>query len=413
MATADLFDRVSDLLEEIGAEKSAAVTKRAMDDPGSKGGTSSHPSATIEDDSEVGQPAPEGAQSADNTKTVKEQTPGVVDKVPPVTPESAPKQDEVQLGQGVDAAKPTGEDPGVERDYKGTKDDPAAGSRGLGGTEHPASGDFGEKYSADQLATMSDTQLFKLASDIGNEVLADIANGFLAPPKQAAAPTKVTPEQAAAAGYKAASTVGQPTDSDVAAGNIIVQVVKTAQHQADLIAQYLQQTQKALKAAEDEMEDPTGGAAEGEDHGTEEAPTDPAAGEAGGAGGEEEALLAAMAGGAPEGAGAAEMAPGAGGMPGEEAAPGGGGAGLGAPPDAMGGMSEEEALQQLAMALMELGIDPAMLAQAGGPAPKLASAVSQYKKAGKFKLAETKTAAERSVRDYMKSYIIELCKRSR
>jgi hypothetical protein len=87
--------------------------------------------------------------------------------------------------------------------------------------------------------------------------------------------------------------------------------------------------------------------------------------------------------------------------------------GMGGPPDALGGMGEEDALQQLAMALMELGIDPAMLAQAGGPAPKLASAVDGYKKSGKFQVASTKTAAEREVRDYMKGYISELCKRSR
>jgi hypothetical protein len=104
-------------------------------------------------------------------------------------------------------------------------------------------------------------------------------------------------------------------------------------------------------------------------------------------------------------------------------------------------------LQQLAMALMELGIDPAMLAQlvaggaggaegagvppdagmppgAGGPPPeaippelagaaKMASAVQNFKAAGKFKFTEAKQGSEeRHIRDYMKDHILELLRRS-
>jgi len=471
MATADLFDRVGDLLEEIGAEKKAAdssPTKRAMDDPGGHTGPSSHPS-TKGDDGELSQPAPEGEQSADNSSAVKEQTPNTPDSMPELTPESAPTQDEVQLGQGVDAAKPTGEDPGTENDFDGTKEDPPEGSaKNQGGTSHPASGDIGEKYSSDALARLSDAALFKAAADMGNELAADMANGILETSagivgqghsKQAMKTKRHCPDcstdyegdkcscgytmgkmgaanSAADAGYQAAAAVGDATDQEKMAGHVLSEVIKTAQHQAGLIAQYLIAEKQAMEEGD---EDPLAGGAEGEAHGSEEGGGMPP--EAGGGGGGDAELLAAMAGGAgggmpPEGGG---MPPEGGGMP-----PEGGGmppeGGMGAPPDALGGMGEEEALQQLAMALMELGIDPSMLAAAGGggggmppeaggmppeaggmppeamgmeaPGPKLAAAVDNFRRSGRFRVSETKTAAERQVRDYMKGYITELCKRN-
>jgi hypothetical protein len=106
-------------------------------------------------------------------------------------------------------------------------------------------------------------------------------------------------------------------------------------------------------------------------------------------------------------------------------------------------MNQEQALQELAMALQELGISPEELAQmaqqggpgggggalAAGPPPdmgggpggppmpppeaaaegaKLASAVKRFKLAGKFRYSEAKTAAQREARDQIKSYIQEL-----
>jgi hypothetical protein len=263
---------------------------------------------------------------------------------------------------------------------------------------------------------MADDDLFKLAADLCNELLADVANGLFEPTKKAeetpATPgqSAATPAESADAGYKAAAAAGDATDVDQVAGQVITQIVKTAHHQADLIASYLSQEKAAMEGEEEEV-DPTGGAGEGEDHGTEETeggegPTEapPEEGsplEGGAPGGGEE--------GGPEMGGPPMGGPEMGGPPmgGPEMG------GMGAPPEALGGMGDEEALQQLAMALMELGIDPAMLAQAGGPAPKLASAVTDYKKTGKFQVSETKTAAERQVRNYMKGYINELCKRSR
>ena len=71
------------------------------------------------------------------------------------------------------------------------------------------------------------------------------------------------------------------------------------------------------------------------------------------------------------------------------------------------------------MALQELGIDPAVLAQfaaqSGNPdGGKMAAAVTTFKRSGKFQFTEAKQgSAKRSVRDYMKGYINELCNRSR
>ena len=78
-------------------------------------------------------------------------------------------------------------------------------------------------------------------------------------------------------------------------------------------------------------------------------------------------------------------------------------------------MDENKALQELAMALEELGIDPAALAAiAGDEGGKMAAAVTTYKGSGRFQFAEAKQgSAERNVRDYMKGYIAELCQRSR
>jgi hypothetical protein len=119
-----------------------------------------------------------------------------------------------------------------------------------------------------------------------------------------------------------------------------------------------------------------------------------------------------------------------GGMPPEAAA------GAGAP---MGGEpSQEEALQELAMALQELGISPEELMQsmggaAGGgapmggdvgggemPAPKMAAAnelktigaaVADFKRSGLFEIKEARTKRARELRDNMKAYVRELVSR--
>ena len=437
MSASSIVDNISALVEELGTEKTA------MDDPGGQDGQSTHPIAKTDD---PGEQAPsEGARSAENTKDIKKDIPQSVDATAEATPGNAPTQDEVQLGQGVDAAKPTGEDPSNESDYKGDKEDPpSAGNKDLGGTSHPAGGNVGEKYSADKLAAMDNETLFKTAADLGNELAADIANGHFNQPvagthvKQAMRTLTACPKchkdyegDSCDCGYTA-KTAGDANSAAQAGENlaklaaaqeqtatqVITNVVKHAHYRADLTAEYLR-THHAQLQKQAMEEDPMGGGAEGEDHGSEAVGGPGDGGEGAPGGGEEIAALLA-GGGGPEGA-PPEM--GGEGMPPEGmGGPEGGPEGM--PPE-LGGMGNEEALQQLAMALMELGIDPAELAGAGaggpemggGPpmdmqGPKIASAVENYRKSGKFEVAEAKTAAQRKVRDYMKGVIREIHSRS-
>lgn len=427
--TPSLFDRVASLVNEIGADEAATV-KSAMDDPGGAEGPTSHPSKKPDDDEQA---ATEGEQSADNTKRVKDMIPDSVDSTADATPANVPKDTDHQLGEGVDKAKPTGEDPSTEDDFKGKlTGDKRQGDQG--GTTHPASGDYGEKYSADAVAAMSDAELCKAAADLGNEIMADIANGVFS--KDAAKPADAN--AAAKAGEKVAQdTAAASNDLDEIASGVVQDIVKAAYDQADMVTDYIQRKLAAQKRAEGEGEDddPTSGSENGEDHGSEDASSDPT--DAPPAEGGEEAppegaeqLLAAMGGegggmgGEMGGAPGLEMggAPGPemGGAPGPEmGGMGGMGGEMGGPPPEMGAMNDEQALQELAMALLEAGIDPAELAAlagAGGPpeAQKIASAVTDFKRSGKFRFSEAKEgSAQRKVRNYMTGFVTELWQRSR
>jgi len=442
MSNQSLFDRVSSLVAEIESEKTAAVQeKRGMKDPGGYEGPSSHPTTKADDD-EL-ETAPEGAQSADNTKIVKEEIPEAVDAKPDATPSNVPKSDDTQLGQGVDKAKATGEDPASEEDYQGK---PTGDKRegDMGGTTHPADGTYGEKYSSEKLAEASDNDLLKLAADLGNEVASDLTNGHFSQPQQ------LSPEQAAQAGANLAKTAGEVTPDQLAAA-VIEHQVKAAHHQADLVAGHLSWELDTLQKAAMEGEDPTGGEAEGEDNGSEEGEYEeggemppegggeempPEGGEGGGA----EELLAAMGGeggGMPPeaGMGGPEMGMGGGpemgmgggpemgGLPPEMGMGGGpemggmGGpemGGMGGPEmGGMGGMGGDEGVQQLAMALLELGIDPAQLAAAASDTgQKMASAVQMHKRAGKFRVGPPQNRQQKQARDYMRGYVLELLKRN-
>jgi len=409
-----LFDRVADLVDEIGVEKTAAA-KEAMDDPGGAEGPTSHPSKKPDENE---QDSVEGEQSADNERVIRESIPDNVDEKPEATEGNAPKATDVQQGQGVDEAKPTGEDPSNEEDYKGKLEgDKREGDQG--GTSHPAKGDYGEKYSADKVAALDTETLLKSAADLGNELTADIANGFFeAAPAQPAAP-QPDANAAAAAGEKTAAEAAEVgNDLDAYASDVVQNIVKNAYDQANLTAEVIYGKMEHLKQAmPGDMEDPTGGAEEGEDH--EEEPVnpngEPPVGEEEVPGGAEE-LLAAMGGGMPE----EELGGELGGMPmegGEELPPELGAEGLPGeemgPPPELGAMGDEEALQQLVMALQESGLGEQEMAGAGPEGAKIASAVQDHKRSGRFYFEEAKEGSdERKVRDYMKGFVLELYRRS-
>ena len=472
MATADttqkqsLFGALNTLAQEIGNEKTAAALVKAGDgptpsDPGGYQGSSTHPTAKVDNNVQT---ASEGSRSAENKTDVKEDqgAPGV-DSTSEATP-GQDEQDSVQLNIGTQQSA-TGEDSATENDYKSDKDDP--------GTSHPAKTTDGEKYGSFTFKEARDRSL-----SLSNEILADLANGFggqfQAPPKQAAAvqppqqAAAVAPVQPAApeqtldaplvermakaadaiaagastngvdaqvaAGYELATALGvekQAAQEAVAA--TIEGTINDAHIDADLVGSFVTTFHK--RAMGEMPMDPE--AEGGEDHsmpGDEES----GAGGMAGLGGEE------LGGGGLEGLGGGGGLGGLGGEPGLE-----GGGGLGGEP------GEEEAMQELVAALEELGIPLEELAAAeagggggleggglegglGGPPEgglglppegagleglppegppmevaashmKLAGAIHQYKRAGNYQIGRpARTKRARHIRDVMKGHLQEV-----
>lgn len=438
--TAQYFEQLNDFMKEVAAEKTAAHSNT---EAGGYVGKSSHPSANVDDSTSD---ASEGARSAENSADVKGEIPG---KSPDDISEgdAGPAQDDRQLNMGTQQSA-TGEDPSVENDFKGDKDDP--------GTTHPADTKDGEKFgSLERACTGANFWQAKTAAlNLGNDILADFANGYgfgevhiqkkaqaplveasqyyqqVAPSayKQAAvAPAPVT-QQAADAGYQLASVLGmEKLSEEERSAATIEQTIKDASYDADLVGSYLHTlAHEAEKMAEHPLEDPAfGGEAEGEDH-------DGFGDEASGMeeGGDEAALLAQMAG---EGGG--DLGGELGGGLGEEL---GGGLGGGLGGELGGGLggelggdegvddaaiadaiqqlvesgpepvSDEELLAQLAMALQESGVPGDELGAAGAEGAKLASALKSFKRSGKFQFKEATNGRERKIRDLMKAHVLEL-----
>ena len=399
-----LFDSLQDLSEEIYREKQAAGDPP---DPGGFAGKSNHPTAKADNNC---QPPKEGEPGKEQSKTLQEQYQLTVDGAGKnlLRPQSA-----VQPNLGPQQSS-TGEDPKLEDGYKGHKDDP--------GTSHPARADENEKYgSAGFTAACLEFQR------LSGSVLADLANGFQQElSKQAGSLTPTTTSAAPAAPAASASASATAASPDYLAGydlaealgvqkqaaydQAVATLVATQEDShldAQLLGGYLLQMVERQKQAAQAPADP------------KEMPA-PLAGE-GGEGGE---------GGAPGGM-PPDIASALGGGPG---GPGGGMGGPGTGPG-QGGPSEEEALQQLAMALEELGIPLEALAGLGGgggpeggppgmggpPAPglgappespdspaKLAEAVRQYKLSGRYQIKAAASTRERTLRDQMKQHVREL-----
>ena len=439
-----LADEISKSPVKTAAEKAAGPTPS---DPGGYAGASSHPSAHVDNDVQA---ATEGARSSEYEADIKKQQGVVGVNSTPELPQEG-RQDDVQLNINTNAAA-TGEDPAAEKDYKGTKDDP--------GTTHPAKTNDGEKYSSVTFKEARDR-----AGALGNDILANIINfgtdkfnGEKAAEMPAFLKAKMNKDEksekkdapkgelkgdqhkldvdndgkiegsdlaslrndkAAAfnAGYELASVLGLSKEAaEASVREVCASTLREADEMADLFIGFA--TSKLAGA------DPTDEAAEGEDHsapadaesGASDAPADDAA----------PAGLEAMMGG--EGGGMGEE------MPMEAAGPEAG---------AGGG---DEAVQELAMALEELGIPPEALIQAlsqggaggaegaegammGGAgmgeempmeeAPKMAAAaldaigreVVSFKRAGRFQVKEARTKRSRELRDSMKQHVIELLNR--
>jgi len=405
-----LFDRIDTWLEDLRATKQASAPKtqqRSKKAAPAGVGKTSHPSDDVDNNTHN---TPYGERYSENERDVKADVPASVDESEEGL---GADEDKVMPNIGVNQAA-TGEEPSVERDFKGDKDD--------GTTSHPADAeDVGEKYSSYDLP-----RLLKTAEDKANALLADIGNGlFVSQPSKPAAP-KPAAKQASASvtqnaqavqqqlvnGYNQAAAAGvaenQLTEADLEkmASAFIAQTMQDADRDADLVGAYF--TTWYTKKAE------------GEEEGGEAPPA-----EAGGASPEAPpppGMPPADGGMPPMPPGAGAGAPGDAGMPPPDA--GAGDAGGGDPLAALGAATQdaqpsagdkEKALQDLAMALQELGLSEDQLAQlaqahgAGDEGQKMASAVIAYKRSGKFSFSGApKTAAEKRSRAMIKDYVRDL-----
>jgi hypothetical protein len=420
-------------MQEVAAEKTAAANTEA----GGYVGESTHPSTDVDDSTND---ASEGARSSENTADVKSEIPG---KSPDDLSEgdAGPAQDDRQLNMGTQQSA-TGEDPSVENDFKGDKDDP--------GTTHPADTKDGEKFGSLEQACedASFMQAKTAALELGNDVLADFANGFgfgevqiqkkaqaplvdqrqysqpVAPPAEKQAAVDPEAQAAADAGYQLASILGmEKLSEEERSAATIKQTIKDASYDADLVGSYLHtlanEAEKQAEGLDEELmvdggEDDLGGipgTQEGEDIGGEGMPigadeVDPGAGileeMAGGEGGELPPELGGELGG---GEGDIEED----GLPSKEvllevieelvSAEG---------EDPAAAVSPDEALEGVGNGMSEMGIPEEELAAAGADGAKLASALKSFKRSGKFRLKEATSDRERKIRDLMKAHVLEL-----
>jgi hypothetical protein len=268
-----LISRINSLLGEVGGNTKSAsemgMSGQGTKDPGGYSGPSTHPSARNATHTE---PAPLGSRAKENESDVKEDHPG--GGVDNVSPNSGGTQDDKQYSIGTKQTA-TGEDPSVEDNYKGTKEDP--------GTTHPANAEeVGDKY-----ASMQIRPLLKLAFDKMNGVLADIANGNHIAyyngviQKQAAAQNPQAPRQtlpapngtangaatlAATAGYELADhAIKQAAAEKEAAQKVVARLIREAEEDADFVGDYHTKYAKHRGGQFKRAMDPAA-ATDGEDH---------------------------------------------------------------------------------------------------------------------------------------------------
>ena len=426
-------------IQEVGTAEKRAADKKAEEantEPGSIGGETSHPVKDVDDRTQAAQ---EGERSAENKKDVKEdQGPPSVENAPEAkaafdlsrfakptgsekraegeggavqTPGSA-SDDQLQIGT---KKEPTGEDPSVETESaKAGKEDP--------GSSHPARTDNeqldGHKYAADVLEAMSLEKLASLMSELGNDFCASLA---VQEPQAAAQPQRTKTasasptdaEVAHQAGWELAGLVtsGKGFDKtavDAMVQQTLVEMIKTAEDDAENVANYIESYQAAraeaerVKSAEDPLADPS-----------QAMPPPPGGGMP--AGGDPAAALG-MAGAGP-GAGMGE-----GGEEGMLSALGGGD---GDGDEAGGEPQVDEQTLELAQILEELGVTPEELEAAmaaeqggggeagGGMAGGMGGGEPPPKEAGDRQRTKTAAVKRGNTREGVREYIQEVISRSR
>jgi hypothetical protein len=430
-----VFSSLRAFFDEIEGEKQAAAP---LSEPGSIGGETTHPSKNVPDGLI---PKQEGARFSENTKDVKEEI-----GAPSVESDTKPgDQQQYQIEIGVKNA-PTGEDPAVEDDFKGTKEDP--------GTTSVMKADDGVKY-----GSWDFKKLAAAIGQLGNELMADLGQGRLTEKRatpgsgtvfsrgttqpvhhsQSVLPGLQAPEpegedqadeetkQAAAAGYKLAAALGlDDGGADAQVSAIVETIIKEAQFQADKVAEYLDGFARTIKQAADpaasEAEDnvPPGGPPGG---------ADPSAGGGGPPGG--------MDGGPPGGGQdpmeiLAQLPPEVlqqlvaavqqGGLVGGPGGPGGPGGGPGGPGGGPGGPpagppdTGGDPTENLSGAMHEMGVSPDELAAAAPKVAadqretllKIANAVKAKRRSGRLGYKVASSPQDQQVRAEMRQYLAEV-----
>lgn len=327
-----LSDNLRGFLAEIQAEKTAAAKKAGSNtEAGSIGGHTTHPVKDVDDQTSK---ATEGARSAENAADVKEQ---IFNGGADGAPDKGPSQEDVQFNVGVTSTA-TGDDPANEDNFKDKKDDP--------GTEAPAKVDDNEKY-----GSMSFAQLKAMFEKNANALMAGVvAQSQKAPVKAAQAPApapiqapakvadKAAALQAANAGYDLAKEAAFAADPNIKTA--IEQTIRNGLNMATMTGNYLRAYEKqALAKAAGEDEEGEGGdeGKKPEEGGDKKKPGGEASGDSSGATPSEGAIPGVDSGLL------GDMSGGGGGSP-EAGGEGGGG--------------NTDAIQQILMAMMELGIQP-------------------------------------------------------
>lgn len=333
----NLFETLEKLASEItGVPKKSGEAHTEPEGNGACGSDTQSPTAREEDHCET---ASTGFRAAEMTKSVEEQGKGSIDGAPDAStgyPSAESRQADVGL-----TASGIGNDSALEKGFGGNLKEPGVG------TSTDAKFDDGHKYAAEfRAATLP--QKFDRLSKLGNEILAEVASSgktVTAAAQVTAGPGNATPATPSAAadalikesqaGYELASILGMQKLSHTERAAITVrQTINDGIFDADLVGQWFTKLAEAEEDAAAAAEGNGDGSKKGAPGGAAPAvpPTDPLPPPGGDAGG-------------------GDM--------------GAGGGAMGAGGDAGGGeMNRDQILQELLMAMQEMGITPEDLMQA-------------------------------------------------
>ena len=354
----NFFAQLQQLVTEIGTDKTAS----AITEPtgvGACGSDTKSPTATADD---YCQTANTGERASEMSASVKDYGKGSIDAAPDASA-SAPSEESRQANIGLTQSG-IGNDPSQEDGYVGNLNEPGVG------TSTDAKFDDGRKYAAaDFLKLPLDRRGHEL-SKVANHILASIAadasqpaptgqakSAAVQPPAASAAAAVGDLVKQAEAGYQLAAVLGMEKLSMAErAEATIAETMRDALLDASLVGEFFKRASEEAAAKKPGDGDGDEGASEGSDGAEASGGASSSGGGGGGGAGDMSAAVDSMAG-----------APG-------DAGPGGPGGDAGGG----GGISREEMMQQLLMAMQEMGISPEELLQAaaagGGGGDPMAAA---------------------------------------